>query len=409
MNTTGYPGRLKAEIVRQAILTGDRAEALAARHLLPPELVSDWLRIAADSVPRLFTEPAATGPAPTRHAERNFRILFETSSDAIMLLTGAGFFDCNPSTLAIYGLDSVDEFIRLHPSDLSPPVQPDGRASFDAANEHIARAMQTGSDHFEWMHRRRNGEDFEADVLLSCFLESGQPILQATVRDISLMKRLQRELAASHDELARAHEAVERQNRELARQCMTDQLTGLANRRKLEEVIETECRIAQRHHHPVATILADLDHFKRVNDTFGHQCGDDVLRQVAALLQRTVRETDVVGRWGGEEFMIVCRSTGPDQARSLADRLRCAVQQHRFDRPRSATCSFGVAAFNSARGIGAMIREADDALYEAKAAGRNRVVVSRSPPDPCADIAATRLPPSAEGGETRLDLEREIL
>jgi diguanylate cyclase (GGDEF)-like protein/PAS domain S-box-containing protein len=379
MASTAYSAEFKTTLVQQAIRTGASAEALAAAHEVPPDLVRQWLQQAMDAVPAVFAEPAAgsvmtLAPLP----EQTFRIAFDTSPDAIMLLTDAGFFDCNPATLAIYGIDSMAEFIGIHPSKLSPPFQPDGRDSLEAANERIGEALRTGSAHFEWMHQRRNGENFEADVLIYRFEADGRTILQATVRDISRMKRLQNALATSHAELALAHAAVERQNRELALLCSTDQLTGLFNRRKLDEVIQTECHLAERHHRPVAMILADLDHFKDVNDTFGHQIGDKVLQQVAAVMQRTVRETDVVGRWGGEEFMVVCRGSDAQDAGSLADRLRLAIQRHSFDPAGSKTCSFGIAPFDSALGVDSMVREADNALYKAKVAGRNRVMVSRS-------------------------------
>jgi len=382
MATTAYSAAFKTALVQQAMRTGASADALAAAHQVAPDLVRAWLRQALDAMPAIFTETAAdsapSGTAPIGQPDQTFRIAFETSPDPIMLLGSAGLFDCNQAALAIYGFDSLEEFIGTDPAELSPPLQPDGRNSAEAANKYIGQALQTGSAHFEWRHRRRSGEEFEADVLLSRFESDGREIVQATVRDITRVKRLQNALATSHAELALAHAAVERQNRELALLCITDQLTGLYNRRKLDEVIQTECHLAERHHRSVAMILADLDHFKRVNDTFGHQTGDDVLQQVATLMQRSVRDTDVLGRWGGEEFMVVCRGSDAADAAMLADRLRLAVQGHAFDRAGFNTCSFGIAPYDRALGVDAMIRQADDALYQAKAAGRNRVIVSRT-------------------------------
>jgi diguanylate cyclase (GGDEF)-like protein/PAS domain S-box-containing protein len=376
MASTAYSAEFKTALVQQAMRAGASAEALAAAHDVAPDLVRAWLRQAIDAIPAAFAAcPSGTTAA---RPEQIFRIAFETSPDPIMLMTSDGLFDCNRAALAIYGIDSLEDFIGVDPAELSPPVQPDGRVSSQAAGAYVAQALETGSAHFEWRHRRRNGEEFEADVLLSRFEAGSRIIVQATVRDITRVKRLQNALAASHAELALAHAAVERQNRELALLCITDQLTGLYNRRKLDEVIQTECHLAERHHRPVAMILADLDHFKRINDTFGHQIGDKVLQQVAALMQRTVRETDVVGRWGGEEFMVVCRGSDLDDAGILADRLRLAIQRHRFDPAGRNTCSFGIARFDSALGIDSMVRQADSALYQAKAAGRNRVIVSPS-------------------------------
>jgi diguanylate cyclase (GGDEF)-like protein/PAS domain S-box-containing protein len=375
MTRTVYSADLKTAVVQQAMRAGTPVAELATRYNLPARLIRRWLRRAADAIPAVFS---ATAPVqPQIEADSKFRTLFETSQDAIMLLTEKGFFDCNRSTLGIYGIPTIEEFVRFHPSDLSPPTQPSGGNSLELANQHIMRAIQTGSDRFEWTHRRANGEDFEADVLLSSFIQDGRPILQASVRDISETKRLQRSLAASNAELRKAHDQVERQNRELERLCVTDQLTGLYNRRRLDEVIQTEGRLARRTRCPLAMVIADIDHFKRINDTLGHQGGDQILRDTAALLKSTVREADVLGRWGGEEFMIVCRGTNLAQARALAERLRTEMETHCFEHAGSTTCSFGVAAFHASRGTEAMIRDADDALYEAKAAGRNRVITSR--------------------------------
>jgi diguanylate cyclase (GGDEF)-like protein/PAS domain S-box-containing protein len=382
MTRSVYSADLKTAVVQQAMRAGTPVAELATHYNVPARLIRRWLRHAADAIPAVFSPVAdASVSVPAKRqieADSKFRTLFETSQDAIMLLTENGFFDCNRSTLAIYGIPTIEEFVRFHPSDLSPPTQPSGGSSLELANQHIMRAIQTGSDRFEWTHRRANGEDFEADVLLSSFIQDGKPILQASVRDISEIKRLQRSLAASNAELRKAHDQVERQNRELERLCVTDQLTGLYNRRRLDEVIQTEGRLARRTHCPLAMVLADIDHFKSINDTLGHQGGDQVLRDIAALLKSNVRDADVLGRWGGEEFMIVCRGTNLHQARVLAERLRTEMETHsfEFEHTRRTTCSFGFAAFNAARGTEAMVRDADDALYEAKAAGRNRVIAS---------------------------------
>ena len=107
-----------------------------------------------------------------RDSEEKFRVLYELSSDAVMLLDEKGYFDCNDATLQIFGCASRKEFCSKHPADFSPSTQPDGMDSMTVANERIATAMEEGSKHFEWMHRRMNGEDFPADVLLSA-LELG--------------------------------------------------------------------------------------------------------------------------------------------------------------------------------------------------------------------------------------------
>lgn len=129
--------------------------------------------------------------------EEKLRSIYDGSNDAIMLLTENGFMDCNARTLEIFGLRDKSEFIGHLPSEFSPPLQPDGRESMVAATEHIAQALQLGKNRFEWVHRRKNGEDFPAEVLQSAFNYGGERILQATVRDITEKKNaelaLQRE------------------------------------------------------------------------------------------------------------------------------------------------------------------------------------------------------------------------
>ncbi len=122
-------------------------------------------------------------------SEARFKAIYEGSSDALMLLTVKGFFDCNPATLEMFGFSRKEEFTCVHPADISPPLQPDGTESFPAAMERIKTAFDTGSNRFEWVHRRKSGEDFFAEVLLTAFDMDGKRVLQATVRDISKRKR----------------------------------------------------------------------------------------------------------------------------------------------------------------------------------------------------------------------------
>jgi len=127
---------------------------------------------------------------PESAGETKFRVVFESSRDAIMLLDKQGFFDCNRATLEMFGLSSKEEFVVLHPAELSPPAQPDGVDSRTAADRLIEGAFEKGHGKFEWMHRRMNGEDFPAEVWLTAFELEGRPVLQATVRDISEQKKV---------------------------------------------------------------------------------------------------------------------------------------------------------------------------------------------------------------------------
>ncbi len=136
--------------------------------------------------------------------EEKFRTLFESSSDAIMLLDEKGFFDCNKSTLKMFACKSHDEFINMHPAELSPPTQPGGQDSREAADEQIAAAFRKGRNFFSWMHRRTDGEDFPAEVLLTSMKLQGKAVLQATVRDITERVELERQLVTEHEKFSKA-------------------------------------------------------------------------------------------------------------------------------------------------------------------------------------------------------------
>jgi diguanylate cyclase (GGDEF)-like protein len=154
----------------------------------------------------------------------------------------------------------------------------------------------------------------------------------------------------------------------------TDPLTGLTNRRGCEKGVAREISRAQRGHRPLSCILLDIDHFKDVNDTLGHQAGDQVLRKLSAMLARSVRAYDIVARWGGEEFLLVLPGVDRDTARIVAERIRLGVQQLPMPSLGGVTISAGVAEFESDYDFESALRAADRRLYEAKAAGRNTVM-----------------------------------
>jgi diguanylate cyclase (GGDEF)-like protein len=162
---------------------------------------------------------------------------------------------------------------------------------------------------------------------------------------------------------------------EVKRLAQEDYLTGLMNRRKATEMIVTELRRCQRYGGTFAVILMDIDRFKEINDTFGHETGDQVLKETADLLGRTIREADSASRWGGEEFLVVCPQTDLEGAQALAEKLRSAYARTEFSRAIHKTASFGVACYHSGDSVEALVRRADAALYGAKEGGRDRVAL----------------------------------
>jgi diguanylate cyclase (GGDEF)-like protein len=171
---------------------------------------------------------------------------------------------------------------------------------------------------------------------------------------------------------------LQRQNAALEERVVHDPLTGLANRVLFEEVLRRELGRAQERGGVVSLLMLDLDHFKRVNDTYGHPVGDLVLRQFAAVLRRTLRRADLPARVGGEEFNVVLVQSAPEAA-LVAEKIRLAVAEEAFGEQGDSfrlTVSIGCAAWReSMAGAEELIKAADEALYEAKNSGRNRVAV----------------------------------
>ncbi len=156
---------------------------------------------------------------------------------------------------------------------------------------------------------------------------------------------------------------------------VTDQLTRLNNRRKIDEVLAYEYEQASRYKIPLSVILMDIDKFKDINDQYGHQAGDRVLVEFGQVLQSRIRSADTLGRWGGEEFVIICPETDEVNAAVLAEQLRAEIANHKFDSAIPVTSSFGVSQLKSDISVDRLLMNADRALYEAKGAGRNCVRV----------------------------------
>jgi diguanylate cyclase (GGDEF)-like protein len=160
------------------------------------------------------------------------------------------------------------------------------------------------------------------------------------------------------------------------RLALTDALTGLMNRRALEGILELEMAKASRYQRPLTFMLFDLDHFKKINDTYGHAKGDEVLKTVAKLIASHSRLEDNLGRWGGEEFALVSSETSLNSALELAERLRNVLARHDWNM--SVTASFGVAQWQPGESSKQFFERVDSALYAAKQAGRNCVKASES-------------------------------
>ena len=204
--------------------------------------------------------------------------------------------------------------------------------------------------------------------------------LEARVRAMLRIKRLQ-------DELDQKNRELEVANKRLRKLSITDGLTELYNHRHVHQLLRDEFERSARTEEPVAVAMLDLDRFKNINDTYGHPTGDVILYETARILKETAREIDMVGRYGGEEFIAILPNTDEEEAGRFAERVRHAVEGHLYRDEANEirmTVSSGVASF-PAPGVDspeALLKRADDALYVAKESGRNRVVrASQMPSD----------------------------
>lgn len=241
------------------------------------------------------------------------------------------------------------------------------RLKSDPTLPFIPIIMQTALDATE---SKVEGLDAGADDYITKPINFAE--LEARVNSLLRIKALQQDLAQRERQLADM-------NDRLRQMSQTDALTALDNRRYIEERLVEMFGHATRFNEPLACMMCDLDKFKSVNDSYGHQAGDAVLRQLADILRHEAREIDRIGRYGGEEFIFLLPGTSADAAMVFAERVRAAVDAHLFSFPggtvrRSMSC--GVAAWPHPRvdSSDALVKAADDALYVAKETGRNRVV-----------------------------------
>lgn len=163
--------------------------------------------------------------------------------------------------------------------------------------------------------------------------------------------------------------------KELEKIATIDKLTNIYNRRMLDDFLKTEIEIANRHNEDLSLIIVDIDHFKIVNDTFGHLAGDNLLTSISKIILENIRNTDIFGRYGGEEFLIICRKTTKENAFVLAEKLRILIKEFKFDEIGHKTISLGISDFQKSDTVETLFKKADTALYEAKNTGRDKSVI----------------------------------
>lgn len=309
-----------------------------------------------------------------RTSEARYRSLFEQTHDAVFILGLTGrHLAANKRATDMLGY-TTEELLKLSSYDIS--------AEREKSQDTLARLL--AGEHippYERLFRKKNGKQFPVEINVELVRDkNGNPQhIQSLVRDISRRKEGQNALKEANEQLSLQVAEVERLQEKLRDQALRDPLTGLFNRRYLSETLEREIARAWRENSHLSILVSDIDHFKIINDTYGHQVGDRFLVEVACLITRMIRGSDIVCRYGGEEFLLILPGTTTAAARLRAEEIRqkCAeiIIQHE-GKDLSVTISLGVATYpdHGEEGEEIMIK-ADKALYKSKSTGRNRVTV----------------------------------
>ncbi|WP_017941307.1 MULTISPECIES: sensor domain-containing diguanylate cyclase [unclassified Thioalkalivibrio] len=287
--------------------------------------------------------------------EREQRLLAATfdSSQAIFITDVEGTIQrVNATFTELTGFTEADALGR------NPRIMNSGRQDRSFYEEMFRAVREQGHWSGEVWNRRKDGRVFPLHEIVTAIRDATGAIeyYVAMFHDISRQKEL--EAALEH-------------------QAFYDPLTDAANRGHFEALLEQEARRADRYADPCSLVMLDLDHFKRINDSYGHDVGDEVLRRVVAVASDRLRQSDVLGRWGGEEFMVLLPSTRAEAACRLAEDLRRQVAALELSHVGHVTISLGVAECHRGEAIKDWIKRADDAMYAAKRHGRDRVEVQR--------------------------------
>lgn len=315
-----------------------------------------------------MSETLKTNVTLLKESEEKYRSLVELLPDAVIVHSDGILLFANEKAAKLVGVEKPEDCIG---KPILAFVHPDSRESFLAQKQ---RAMNTGESLgvTEETCVRPDGSEIVIEVAATPVVYNGEPAILGIARDITERKKIEQKL----------HEV----NRMLSRLSALDGLTGIANRRSFDEYLEREWKRALRYGNPLSLVMLDIDFFKNYNDTYGHQKGDDCLKQVAGVLETSLkRPSDLAARYGGEEFAIVLPDTDFEGAVAVAERLRLNVESLRIPHIRSqvspyVTISVGVASAvpDRASTPEGLISAADAALYRAKREGRNRVETAKT-------------------------------
>jgi len=297
-----------------------------------------------------------------RDQKKVFETLYQKSADGVWLLKEGIFVDCNEAIVRMFKAESKNELINIAPVDISPEFQPDGESSLEKSLLMNKLALENGVHKFEWRAKACDGALFWISVVITS-IQLEEAILQhCSIRDITARKELEEE--------------NKKQKKLLMHQIEHDVLTGLPNRNLLQDRLAQAIKKASRDESVLGIIFVDIDKFKMINDTLGHDAGDVLLKTIATRMQSSVRETDTVARLSGDEFIILL-----DGCKDVSD-IFIAIKKlvGSFQTPLTlanesfkVTMSMGVSVYpNDGHSVAQLLKNADIAMYKAKIEGRNR-------------------------------------
>ena len=293
-----------------------------------------------------------------KDSEVRYRMLFNSCNDALFVHQPSPlkylnkFIEVNDNACQRLGY-TKEELLNLTPLDISIPDQNNTKK--------ILKKLRTEKRAvFEAIHRRKNGMKIPVEISSNQFKLNGELTILSIVRDITERKKMEEKLKKA---------------------ASTDPLTGLSNRRDFNQKIKNEIIRFNRNNRPFSIILGDIDFFKKINDMYGHECGDYVLKSIAKIMKSSKRQLDVICRWGGEEFIALLPETDLQGGEKYAEKIRQKISSNTFhfrDNTFKATICFGVVIFDLTMSLKEVINSADKCLYKAKSEGRNRVIVNIS-------------------------------
>jgi diguanylate cyclase (GGDEF)-like protein/PAS domain S-box-containing protein len=358
--------RLQAEIARLNKVVNalmDRAERSTSAHnsdfgkFQTSIMLEEQVRRRTAELEAAFRENERIQGA-LRESEARFRGLVNQSLVGIAIIEDGWITYANPKLVEMLGY-SVEEMEHLTLLDIA--IESEGQI----ISAQLHRRLQGNADAFLFHGRRKDGSIIDIESYSSMTKKDGKAVLIGMMIDVTKRVRAERKVLALQDQLRE--------------QAIRDSLTGLYNRLPLNEFFDRELQRAERYRQSISVVMGDLDHFKVVNDTYGHQAGDETLRVFGDLIRQSYRASDIPCRYGGEEFLILLPDMSLEQAYRRTEHLRALLEATPFvygAAPVHVTVSFGIAVFpENGRTREALIAAADRALYAAKHGGRNQVRV----------------------------------